>query len=384
MVNAIALISELIVVGFSVLISTACFGSRLAKVRLPFRVGLVAGMIFLVGGVAGVLWCFLSPPPFSQRVPRVGPASRRNDPYHSIYFGNGCFWHTQYDMVVLEQDTEGPFGGRPDAQVTSLVGYAGGNWASPGGGGGKACYHGTPGTDYGRLGHAEAVSVELAHEPATALAQIAALSKLYFEHGFQSRPCRGANDLGCVLGPTGWQRRQRLDPQDAGPMYRNVIGFPGGMGNSTLLKLIELANVHAMPLVLGAGGPSSDLEGEYVVYIYDSLAHPFYRAEATHQFHANDVVRRYVPPSYTRDLKATQTSLGRMDGHGCVDPPGGFMLSLVWPALVSVPLGVGMALLWRAHGALGVRELKARDEQHRRAPRERERETTPSPIRVRP
>ena len=27
-----------------------------------------------------------------QRVPAVGPATRLNDPFHSIYLGNGCFW----------------------------------------------------------------------------------------------------------------------------------------------------------------------------------------------------------------------------------------------------------------------------------------------------
>ena len=126
---------------------------------------------------------------------------------------------TQYDLVLLEQDSAGPFGGRSDAQVSSLVGYGGGNYASPGGGGGAACYHGIPGTDYGRLGHAEAVSVELSAQPSAALRQVAALSELYFAHGFRSRSCSGPSALGCVDTPgAGWQRRQRLDPADAGPM----------------------------------------------------------------------------------------------------------------------------------------------------------------------
>ena len=126
---------------------------------------------------------------------------------------------TQYDLVLLEQDSAGPFGGRPDAHVSSLVGYGGGNYASPGGGGGAACYHGIPGTDYGRLGHAEAVSVELSAQPSAALRQVAALSELYFAHGFRSRSCSGPSALGCVDTPgAGWQRRQRLDPADAGPM----------------------------------------------------------------------------------------------------------------------------------------------------------------------
>lgn len=89
--------------------------------------------------------------------------------------GNGCFWHTQYDFVVLEQHPAGPFR-RNDTEVTSLVGYAGGRlnlrlaefgipmcwrlvvlaerrllpgFQSPSG---AVCYHGWPGTDYSRLG----------------------------------------------------------------------------------------------------------------------------------------------------------------------------------------------------------------------------------------
>lgn len=32
---------------------------------------------------------------------------------------------------------------------------------------------------------------------------------------------------------------QRLDPQDAGPAYRNVIGLPGGV-KSPLFKILEV------------------------------------------------------------------------------------------------------------------------------------------------
>ena len=27
-----------------------------------------------------------------------------------VYLGNGCFWHTQFDTVTIEQDPSGPFG----------------------------------------------------------------------------------------------------------------------------------------------------------------------------------------------------------------------------------------------------------------------------------
>jgi hypothetical protein len=36
---------------------------------------------------------------------------------------------------------------------------------------------------------------------------------------------------------------QRLDPQDSGPGYRNMIGLPGGM-DSPLMKVIEEENVN--------------------------------------------------------------------------------------------------------------------------------------------
>ena len=304
---------------------------------------LVVGLLLAVLGVCGVLWIFVTPPLLSQPVANSPVAHAVNDPHSSVYMGNGCFWHTQYDTVGLEQSATGSFApGRADAAVTSLVGYSGGDWKSPGPGG-TACYHGNPGTDYGRLGHAEAVSVVL--DPPNASAQLSELAHAYFEHGFATVACIG-DSLGCIDGT----RRQRLDPQDAGPMYRNVIGLPGGLENTTWMPLIEAANRHRMPLLRGRGGPAHDHEGEFVVYVYDSLAHPFFRGEGHHQFHTNDVIGRYVPPSYTRTLKDVQTRLGRMSGHGCVDPPAG-MLSLVWAVLMPLPLGVALALLsqwWEA------------------------------------
>ncbi|CAK9050572.1 unnamed protein product [Durusdinium trenchii] len=268
--------------------------------RLQRASGAFSALVLVIVGLIGLLWCFLSPPPFSIEVD--GPPSYlRNDPTRSVYFGNGCFWHTQYDFVVLEQHPAGPFR-RNDTEVTSLVGYAGGRFQSPSG---AVCYHGWPGTDYSRLGHAEAVSIEL--DTATgelARKQVAALAKDYFEHGFQSLPDG---------------RRQRLDPQDVGAEYRNVIGLPGGMDNQELWPLIEAGNAYGMPLRRGAIG---DSEGEFVVYVYDSVQYPFFRGEASHQFHPNSVIQRPVPASYTGDLKATQAQLGRIaEDRGCTGLP---------------------------------------------------------------
>merc|ERR1719330_1728426 len=111
-----------------------------------------------------------------------------------------------------------------------------------------------------------------------------------------------------------------------GPEYRNVIGLPGGMDNAEWWPLIEAANIHQMPLIRGAGGPGSDSEDDHVVYVYDTEQYPFFRGEASHQFHANTVIGRAVPASYTRTLRKTQQELGRLDAlPSCPEVPAEFM-----------------------------------------------------------
>jgi hypothetical protein len=51
----------------------------------------------------------------------------------SVYFGNGCFWGRQYDMV----NTEKALGRTPEA-MSAVVGYAGGRVAGPDG---RVCYY---------------------------------------------------------------------------------------------------------------------------------------------------------------------------------------------------------------------------------------------------
>lgn len=126
--------------------------------------------------------------------------------------------------------------------------------------------------------------------------------------------------------------------------YRNVLGLPGGLDNATMMPLIEAANTHKMPLLRGAGGPHADREGEYVVYVYDSRVHPFFRGEALHNFHTNDVIQRPVPRSYTHTLKEVQRGLGRLDGHGCLDPPPAAPVRLLWPAACGLPVGLALVL----------------------------------------
>ena len=73
-----------------------------------------------------------------------------------VYFGNGCFWHTQYDMYAAER--EAPFS-RSFNEVTAITGYAGGKGTGPAG---QICYHGGPSdTEYSHYQYTEAVQVTL-------------------------------------------------------------------------------------------------------------------------------------------------------------------------------------------------------------------------------
>lgn len=153
--------------------------SRLAPVGLTTggrrrtATAALLAVLSVAGGTLGLLWCLLTPPLFSAVITEP-PADSQNDPAASVYFGQGCFWHTQFDFWQLEVAAgDSPFGGRSAAAATALVGYAGGQLASLAG---AVCYHGNPATDYNRLGHAEAVSVTLDAGNATrASAQLAAL-----------------------------------------------------------------------------------------------------------------------------------------------------------------------------------------------------------------
>lgn len=97
-----------------------------------------------------------------------------------------------------------------------------------------------------------------------------------------------------------------------------------------------------MPLL---DGSANDLQDEYVVYVYDSQDFPFYRGEAYHQFHPNDVVMREVPRTYLEDLKETQKALGRLDYNGCFKT-----FKMFAQVLIGCACGCAsalLALLWR-------------------------------------
>jgi len=222
-----------------------------------------------------------------------------------VYFGNGCFWGRQKDFVDTEQAL-----GR--GAVSAVVGYAGGEGGA--GSAGKVCYYySQPGTVYEKLGHAEVVQVAVRNERAAE--DTRAFARTYFSQ-FKRTP------LGMI----------RLDPQDAGPGYRNVIGLPGGI-RSPLMEVVREENVNGMRLVegrgnayekrgvLGALGSPLPREDDAVntVYVMDTDAFPFYRAENYHQFHNG--IGKAFPAAYTRDLKRQSLESGLIGETGCPELP---------------------------------------------------------------
>jgi peptide methionine sulfoxide reductase MsrA len=195
----------------------------------------------------------------------------------------------QHELTLEEQTTLR----RTSATVTSRTGYAGGMRA---GDGGKVCYHNAQRTaDYGQLGHAEAVQLDL---PVAALPQFC---ERYFG----------------LFGSRGF----RHDPQDRGGEYRSVLGLPGGV-NSPLYAVVEAAAAKSpMRLVAGRGDEPDTLESKSVL-VYDSNRFPFYSAELYHQFH-ND----FIGPPYGKAYNAindVQYKAGSLRDTGCPLPPQGW------------------------------------------------------------
>jgi hypothetical protein len=120
---------------------------------VAFRI--CASIVGLTLSTVAIIWYF--GPPIGSKVINAPPPLKlsTNKPEQSVYFGDGCFWHTQYDMFIAEEKL--PFN-RNQSQITSLAGYGGGRHTSSGG---NVCYHGSPSTDYSKLGYTEVVSVQL-------------------------------------------------------------------------------------------------------------------------------------------------------------------------------------------------------------------------------
>eukprot|EP00199_Chlamydomonas_sp_CCMP681_P006926 CAMPEP_0119107442 /NCGR_PEP_ID=MMETSP1180-20130426/10152_1 /TAXON_ID=3052 ORGANISM="Chlamydomonas cf sp, Strain CCMP681" /NCGR_SAMPLE_ID=MMETSP1180 /ASSEMBLY_ACC=CAM_ASM_000741 /LENGTH=283 /DNA_ID=CAMNT_0007092929 /DNA_START=115 /DNA_END=966 /DNA_ORIENTATION=+ len=229
-----------------------------------------------------------------------GPVSAADLPAapEAVYFGNGCFWGRQYDYVQTELSM-----GREEQQLSAVAGYAGGRAVGPDG---KVCYvFSDPRTVYERLGHAEVVQLQLSASNEAADKEFRGFAKTYFS---QFRPSA--------------QGMQRLDPQDSGPGYRNVIGLAGGTG-SPLYHILQEENVNKMELREGSGGEylpgqrkATEEDLVNVVWVVDSTKLPFNRAERYHQYHNG--IGEAFPKSY-RDLKATLAD--RIEPTGCPELP---------------------------------------------------------------
>jgi len=188
-----------------------------------------------------------------------GSKAARAESDVGVFFGQGCFWHVQHEVVKKEIS----FLGRDGSSVTALVGYAGGTKV---GDKGRVCYHNIAmAPDYGSMGHTEVVNVKI---PESKLGEFA---KDYLDEAAKSK-------------------YGRHDPQDRGTEYRSAIGLPGGM-DSPLFKQIEAANEGRLQLLRGMGN-DEDTVGTKKVWVYDSDKFPFYQGEIYHQFH-DDMADKY-------------------------------------------------------------------------------------------
>ena len=203
--------------------------------------------------------------------------------------------------------------------------------------GDKVCYYyGPKQAVYEELGHAEVVQMELRGESGQTKRQMEAFADTYFGQ-FRKTP------FGMM----------RLDPQDSGPAYRNVIGIPQGT-KSPLYEVLRVSctsvllqhfaahsapkgsyvgsriklclgfaqerNVNGMELIESDGndykkGQAKDNDQINVVYIVDSDKLPFYRAEQYHQFHNG--IGKAFSKEYTVDLKRALENNGRIGPTGC-------------------------------------------------------------------
>lgn len=182
------------------------------------------------------------------------------------YFGCGCFWHVQHEFVEAEKKILG----RSDDEITSRAGYAGGKAGALDG---KVCYHNAGNiADYGKLGHAEVVSMRI---PSSKFYDFAVeYCKLFDKDGF--RP----DQFG-----------------DRGTEYRNLVGIPGGK-RSPLAELLVKASVATGDKLDFAVGKGDDRDLPKVSFIMDTAEYPSFVAEQYHQFHDGFAFGENYPNSY--------------------------------------------------------------------------------------
>ena len=86
---------------------------------------------------------------------QIQPAYATDDSSVNMYFGVGCFWHVQHELINAERNILS----RSDIDLTSLTGYAGGKSDSNDD---LVCYHNIRGVgDYGQKGFSEVVDLTI-------------------------------------------------------------------------------------------------------------------------------------------------------------------------------------------------------------------------------
>lgn len=212
-----------------------------------------------------------------------------NDKDIDVYFGCGCFWHAQHEMVEAERNILG----RSDSELTSRAGYAGGKGGSKNG---KVCYNnGAQVSVYGALGHAEVVRLNI---PSSTFPQFAAeYFKLFDKNGY--RPDQAG---------------------DRGPDYRNVVGIPGGSQSEYAKLLIETSKQYGDKLDFAKGG-GSDPDARGLAFVMDTANFPFFVAEQYHQFHDGFNWGENYPGSYN----GLAAQLAKEKKLGVSDCPNGLL-----------------------------------------------------------
>lgn len=240
-----------------------------------------------------------------------------------LYFGNGCFWARQHLFV---EDLERRVLGRADAGITAVAGYAG---SAHLGQGGTVCYHNPENrSDYGLLGHAEVVQVEVPLE------RLEAAFAVYFGSFVE-------------LSKGVWDR---ADYFDQGAEYRSLIGVPGGLGNAQVLSAMRKANLHNMTLQPGKGS-DPDTFSLNKVFVMDNTRFPFVQAELCLQFHDDQRVK--YPSAYHATRKILEGN-GRLIASSC---PGNYVCNSSAPVARPAPQRPGACAPGTACGPTAGRTL---------------------------
>jgi peptide methionine sulfoxide reductase MsrA len=205
-----------------------------------------------------------------------------NEGLMEVYFGCGCFWHVQHEMVQAEKTILG----RTDEQLTARAGYAGGKAGSVGD---KVCYHNAQNiADYGKLGHAEVVAVRI--PPSKFKDFCVEYFKLFDKDG--NRPDQAG---------------------DRGTEYRNLVGFPGGSKSKELAQILIDASIATGDKLDFAVGKGDDKDLRKVSFIMDTATYPFFVGEQYHQFHDGFNLNENYPGSYN-NLAGTFAKAGESFG----------------------------------------------------------------------